>query len=111
MRFFKLNALLLALVFTIAAAALLFVAVRIFGSFTEFGTPLNFISWFIFWFVQLPCYYLPHEVGDVFCIPACLVQLWLFFLIGVTSVRYVSCNNNPKSLNSLLKNDFLFETF
>jgi hypothetical protein len=98
MRFFKFHAALLALIFTIVAGALLFVVVRIFGNFTEFGTPLNFISWFFFWLLQSPCYYLPRSLGDELCVPFCLLQLWLMFFGGVTFVRFVFRNNNPGTL-------------
>ncbi len=102
MRFFKLNAALLALIFTIVAGLLLFGVVRIFGNFTQFGTPLNFISWFGFWFVITPCFYLPRNLGDALCIPFCLLQLWLVFLAGIAFTRYVSRKNDPQTRKRII---------
>lgn len=104
MRFFKLNAPLLALIVTIVAGALLFAVVRIFWNFTQFGTPLNFISWFFFWFLESPCFYLPRSLGDgdALCIPFCLLELWLMILVGITFIRYISRNNDSKTLKTFI---------
>ena len=103
MRFFKINAALLALIFGIVGGMLLFVFVRIFGRFSEFGTPLNFIGWFGHWFVELPFYLLPRrEFSDVLWAPAYLFQLWLIFFVGIISARYVSGKDNLKTLKRII---------
>ncbi len=103
MRFFKVNAALLALILGVLAGVLLFASVRIFGKFTEFGTPLNFIGWFGFWFISLPFYLLPRrEVSDVLWLPAYLLQLWLIFFVGIVSIRFVLHKNNPRTLKMII---------
>lgn len=102
MRFFKLNASLLALILTIIAGMLFFVVVSIFGNFTEFGTPLNFTGWFFDWFLTLPCYYLPRSLGDALCVPFSFLHLWLVFLAGIIFVRYISRKNNLRILKMII---------
>lgn len=102
MRFFKLNAALLALIFSLIAELLFIFVIRVFGEFTEFGTPLNFISWLGFWFHALPEAYLPERLGDVLSIPAWLFQWWLMFFAGVFFIRYVFRKDNPKTLKLII---------
>ena len=102
MRFFKLNAALLALIFSIVAGILFFFVTRVFGRASEFGAPLNFINWFFFWFIELPCYYLPRSLGDALCVPFSFLHLWLMFFVGIISARYVSRKNNPQTLKKIV---------
>jgi hypothetical protein len=102
MRFFKLNAALLALIFSVVAGVLFFFVTRAFGRASEFGTPLNFINWFFFWFIESPCYYLPRSLGEALCVPFCFLQLWLVFLIGIIFARYISRKNNPKIFKTVI---------
>lgn len=102
MRFFKLNAALLALIFSIVAGVSFFFVARIFGHVSEFGTPLNFIFWLFFWFIESPCYYLPRSLGDALCVPFSFLQLWLVFLVGIIFARYVSRKNNPRTLKAII---------
>jgi hypothetical protein len=103
MRFFKLNAALLALIFSVIAEVLFLVIDRIFGHVSEFGSPLNFIGWLIYWFHELPGAYLPGILGDSpLALPAWLLQWWLIFFTGITFVRYVSRNDSPKTLKIII---------
>jgi hypothetical protein len=102
MRLFKLNAALLALIFSIVAGVLFFFVTRAFGHASEFGTPLNFINWFFFWFLESPGYYLPRDLGEALCVPFCFLQLWLMFLVGIVFTRYVSRKNNPKIFKTVI---------
>jgi hypothetical protein len=102
MRLFKLNALLLALIFSVVAEVLFIVAFRLFGEVTQFGTPLNFLGWLGFWFHVLPDAYLPRSCADILCFPALLLQWWLVFLVGITCIRGVARNNNPRALKLII---------
>jgi hypothetical protein len=86
MRFFKLNAALLALIFSIVATALFFFVVRAFGRFSEFGTPLNFLAWIAFWFEQL------------FILP----PWWLIFFSIILFARYIFRQNNSRTLRTVI---------
>lgn len=102
MKFFKLNAALLALIFSVIAEVLFFFIFRFFGDVTQFGTPLNFVGWFGFYFHALPDAYLsflPQILSDcILPIPAWLFQWWLVFFPSILFVRYVSRINSPKKL-------------
>jgi hypothetical protein len=107
MRFFKLNAALLALIFSIVGGilgiVLLFFVVRIFGKFSEFGSPENFIGWFGLWLIDSPAYFLPKRfLSDAALIPAFLFQLWLTFFVGIVAVRKIYRNNNPRVLKIII---------
>jgi hypothetical protein len=104
MRFFKINAALLALIFSIIAEVLFFFVIRFFGDITQFGTPLNFIGWLGFYFHELPEAYLsflPPVFADcILPIPAWLFQWWLIFFPCILFVRYISRTNNPQRLKT-----------
>jgi hypothetical protein len=102
MHFFKLNAALLALIFSVVAGVLFFFVTRAFGHASEFGTPLNFINWFFFWFLGSPRYYLPRSLGDALYVPFSFLQLWLVFLVGIAFARYVFRKNNPRTLKMII---------
>jgi hypothetical protein len=102
-RFFKLNTALLALIFSIVAAALLFFIIRIFGKFSGFGDPLNFIGWFGFWFAQLPFYFLPRRsFSEILWAPAFLIQLWLIFFLGIICIRKFYKTSNSETLKIII---------
>jgi hypothetical protein len=84
MRFFKLNAVLLALISSIVAGALFFFVIRIFGKFSEFGSPLNFIGWLGSWF------------------PLGLPILPFLFFLGIVFVRYIFHKNNARTLKMIV---------
>jgi hypothetical protein len=86
MRFLKLNAALLALIFSVVATVLFFFVVRAFGRFSEFGTPLNFLAWIAFWFDQL------------FILP----PWWLIFFSGILLARYIFRQNNSQTLKAII---------
>jgi hypothetical protein len=86
MRFLKLNAALLALIFSVVATVLFFFVVRTFGRFSEFGDPLNFLAWIAFWFEQL------------FILP----PWWLIFFSSILFARYVSRQSNSQILKTVI---------
>lgn len=82
---------------------MLFGFVRVFGRFSDFGTPLNFVGWFGFWFIELPFYLLPkRELSDVLWGPAYLFQLWLISFVGIIFVRFIVHKNDPRRLKVII---------
>lgn len=105
MRFFKINAALLALILAVAAIVSFFSIVRIFGHFTEFGTPLNFIAWLFLAAIESPYFHLKNNrLFDLLDIPAILIQTWLMFLVGILFFRHVFSKDNPKTLKIIIAN-------
>src|SRR5690348_1581334 len=102
MKLFKLNAALLALIFSVIAEVLFFFVIRSFGKFTEFGTPLNFIGWLGEWFHLFPSAYLGRLGDSPLAFPAWLFQWWLIFLTGIIFVRYVCRKNDPRALKIII---------
>jgi len=81
MRFFKINAALLALMFSVLAEALFCLCHHFFGVISTYGSPQNFMGWLFFYFHVLPDSYLSHLEfigGCLFCIPAIFFSGGLF---------------------------------
>jgi hypothetical protein len=102
MRFFKLNAALLALIFSVIAEVLFLLVDRNFGRVSEFGSPLNFIGWLGFYFHELPGYYLGRLGDSPLALPAWLFQWWLGFFWGIIFVRHIFLKNNPRTLKIII---------
>jgi hypothetical protein len=102
MRLFKLNAPLLALIFSVIAEVLFFFVIRAFGNFSEFGSPLNFVGWFGYWFHTLPGYYLGRLSESPLALSAWLFQWWLIFFLGISFARCISRINNPRVLKIVI---------
>ncbi|HEY3762102.1 MAG TPA: hypothetical protein VGN23_10185 [Verrucomicrobiae bacterium] len=101
--FWKLNPALLALIFSVIAEVLFFGVLLVFRKFTQFGDPLNFISWFGFLFHVLPDVYLPHDwSSDFLAIPAWLFQWWIIFFPGIIFTRYVLKKESLQALRSVI---------
>jgi hypothetical protein len=105
MRLLKINAALMALIFSVLAEALFCLFEYFFGAISTFGSPLNFVGWLFFNFHILPDIYLRHlgsGGGCLICIPAILFQWWIVFFLLILTVRLIARQHEPKILKVII---------
>ena len=105
MGFFKINAALLALMFSVLAEALFCLCHHFFGVISTYGSPQNFMGWLFFYFHVLPDSYLSHLEfigGCLFCIPAIFFQWWIIFFFGILVTRLIARQHDPKILKGII---------